>query len=347
MLSKKHLYLLPKYILQTITGITAANFPNNTLRDELALIEENKHLLSGYHYELSKKLTTESYLAVYRIKNALKTAYEKHEIKNSWLHAYEKACQADAAITALVEYKLNKINFHDHSDINQVLFNIILASFVCYHIFFSSGLFTVLHPNSSPAELQKEESKSFVIYLFLLTLLELHLIFRFTLNKNKAVLAAVLVDQHWRKTVLLEAKKLGIEIDVSEQIREETHPWSYEQLLENIGCKDIPEEFYCPISLTVMNQPVFFSTHKASFDKAFIHEWLRKKNTHPLTQETVFEDELILDTVLEEKIANFTHEKTKNFISSTIIPSLLETIEMRSEDEFSVELNQCSNHTHM
>lgn len=54
----------------------------------------------------------------------------------------------------------------------------------------------------------------------------------------------------------------------------------------------------------------------------------------------MFWDELLPDTALEGKIADFTNNEIKKFINHTTMEPILEQIEMESEDEFSKQSNQ-------
>ena len=70
----------------------------------------------------------------------------------------------------------------------------------------------------------------------------------------------------------------------------------------------IPEEFVCPISQSIMSQPVFFDGLKIStcFDKSTIEGWLKLGNTtHPLTREDVTGKLLTVNKDLADKIEEF------------------------------------------
>lgn len=286
-----------KHTLQTLTGANfPSGFPNNTLREELTLIEQNKYDLSFEDYLHWRKLTIDAYHTVYEAKDALVTAKKSYDNKDEWLRAYDKAQKADVAMSALLKRKLDEIPFQYYYDPNIL--------FVAVTVLFLFDFSKLSYLN----ELTETQLNSLASGLFLLMLLLL-VVPGMVFDKNKAKLATTLVGHHWCSIVLAEARKSGIEINTNQNVVPGDQPWSNAQLLADIHCEEISEEFNCPISHNVMTKPVYCSQHKARFDKALIHDWLYQENTHPLTRESMFWDELLPDTALEGKIADFTRQR--------------------------------------
>lgn len=320
-----------KQALKTITGV---KLQDNKLKEELEHIEKIQNSFFSTmpydEYEQWRKFTINTYNAITAVKEALERARDKTD-QNLWLHAYELAHKADTARKELLTYKLDKFLFH-RDNFYSIL--IVMSAFptpkLCEFIAHICGL----------TQDQREDLVAFFIILLVLPriiyVLILHLLMM--QPKSKARLEEILLESYWCTNILAEAQKIGIEI-ISSTIPK-SQPWSNAELLADIDCIDIPEEFDCIISQTAMTNPVYCSSHKARFEKDQIDSWLCKKNLHPLTHEALYWDELIPDKVLEDKIANFTHGKTREFIDHTIMASILERVEMESEDELSTQSNQ-------
>jgi hypothetical protein len=88
-----------------------------------------------------------------------------------------------------------------------------------------------------------------------------------------------------------------------------------ERRLAAIGFEgEIPEEFVCPISLSIMSHPSFFGglENRQCFDKSTIEGWLKLGNTsHPTTREDVKGKLLIEDLELAAKIEEFVAQQEK------------------------------------
>lgn len=319
------------FFKQTLKTITGVKLQNNKLKDELKHIEKRQNSIFSNmpyaEYEQCRKLTINTYHAITAVKEALESAKD-HTDQNLWLHAYDLAHKADTAIKELLKYKLDKFLFPPNN-IYSMLFLMLMTVFVipklCVFIEQNYGL-TQNHPED-------------LVGYFILLLLLPRIIRLFMMEpRSKARLDQILVESYWCSNILAEAQKIGININLITLPK--SQPWSNAQLLADIGCENTPEEFYCIISHVAMTKPVYCSSHKARFEKDQIDSWLFQKNLHPLTRGELYWDELIPDKVLEDKIANFTHSKTREFIGHTIMPYILERIEMESEDELSTQANQ-------
>lgn len=317
-----------KQILKTITGV---KLTDNKLKDELKHIEKIQNrffsTLPYDEYEQWRELTINTYFSITAVKDAFDRAKDQTD-QNLWLQAYDLAHKADTAIKELLKYKLDKFLFPRNNGYSMVLMMLMSVSVI-------PGLCIFIKKTYGLTQNQAEDLVSFIIMLLLLPRIINFLIIEL---RNPEGLETILVESYWCANILAEAEKIGIKINSTTIPK--SQPWSNAQLLADIGCEDTPEEFDCIISYITMTKPVYCSSHKARFEKDQIDLWLRKKNKHPLTDEDLYWDELIPDKVLENKIANFTHGKTREFIDQTIMTSILERIEMESEDELSAQANQ-------
>ncbi len=310
-----------KRTLQRITGENfPASFPNNTLREELALVEEEKSVLSFDDYIHWRKLTIDAYHAVYEVKCALMIATERRDIKDEWLRAYDKAQKADRAVTELLKLKLGGIPF-------QYYYNpgILYAAASIIFLFDFSKKITFITPSY---ELTENQLIGLAWGIFLLMLL-LNVVPGVIFDKNKAKFATDLVGHHWCTKVLAEARKFEIEIDTEIDTVPLDQRWSNARLLADINCEEIPEEFNCPITHNPMDNPVHCSENETCFEKDEISKWLEQENTHPLTRKPMFWDDLIPNKQFKDEIDNFTHNEIRKFIDQTTMEPILEEIEMR------------------
>lgn len=82
-----------------------------------------------------------------------------------------------------------------------------------------------------------------------------------------------------------------------------------QQRLKNIGCEDnIPEEFICPISLEIMDDPVTLSSGKTYDRKCLIRHYLVNQSEFcPLTRQLIKSEELTFGTttIIKDMCENF------------------------------------------
>jgi len=74
-------------------------------------------------------------------------------------------------------------------------------------------------------------------------------------------------------------------------------------LLGNETVPAPPEAFYCPITHTIMKDPVVDS-EGFSFDRPAIEEWLKEHCTSPITRKILRIHQLIPNRALRDSIAN-------------------------------------------
>lgn len=319
------------FFKQTLKTITGVNLQDNKLKEELNRIEE---IQNGFfssmpydEYQQWRKLTINKYLAIKAVKEALERARDQTD-QNLWLHAYDLAQKADTAVKELLKYKSDKFLF-PRNNVSSMFFLLLLSAFLI------PNLCIFIKQTYRLTQNQTEDLVAFFSALLLLPKIIRLLMIE---PKSTARLEEILVKSYWCTNVLAEAEKL--EIKINSLTIQKSQPWSNAQLLADIGCENTPEEYDCIISHSAMTKPVYCSSHKARFEKDQIYTWLFKKNLHPLTHKKLYWDELIPDEVLEDEIANFTHGKTREYIDNTIMSSILERIEMESEDELSTQSNQ-------
>ncbi|XP_070566354.1 scavenger receptor cysteine-rich domain-containing protein DMBT1-like isoform X2 [Ptychodera flava] len=86
-------------------------------------------------------------------------------------------------------------------------------------------------------------------------------------------------------------------------------PHQYEDIDDAVY--PIPEKLLCPITKTLMIDPVKCSDGH-TYEKQAITDWLQEKGTSPVTKQVVFDVNLIPDTELEKEIQKFKkHQKRK------------------------------------
>lgn len=78
--------------------------------------------------------------------------------------------------------------------------------------------------------------------------------------------------------------------------------------IPNFSMESILEKYICPISLSIMTDPVYIlGDNKTTqrFERRFIAQWLREHGTHPTTRDPFSEDALRSDDILRNKINKF------------------------------------------
>ena len=87
---------------------------------------------------------------------------------------------------------------------------------------------------------------------------------------------------------------------------------------------NIPKEFICPISLSIMRVPVVCSDGH-TYEKDAIEEALRYKNESPLTREVMYATSLRVNYALRDSIENWlrTNPQTTSITVSKFIESPL------------------------
>jgi hypothetical protein len=68
--------------------------------------------------------------------------------------------------------------------------------------------------------------------------------------------------------------------------------------------KKVPKQFLCPIKLEIMKEPVS-TIDGHTYERAAIELWLKKKNTSPVTNETLASKQLIPNHQLKSLITEF------------------------------------------
>lgn len=89
-------------------------------------------------------------------------------------------------------------------------------------------------------------------------------------------------------------------------------PVCYQQVLWDAKVKkikNVPDNFKCPISLEIMNDPVIIETG-ITFDKKNIEEWFVHRNTCPLTRKVV-DKKCIPNNILKTMIQEFIEKKIR------------------------------------
>jgi hypothetical protein len=310
-----------KQSLQTITGAKL----QNTLKDELALIEKNTssfffHNISYHESEEWRELAVNAYRAANEAKEALETAKRLQPEHDVWLQAYHMASKADKAVTLLLQYKLQQF-FSFQISIPQMLVSAL-------------GIPMLLRLIRNHYQLTKDQGEDLLALVLILVFFPKLILAQIFLNYNcdLNVLGATFIDPYWCTAILNEAQKVGIDINIHQRPKPQSQPWSNAELLEDMQCFDIPDGHCCDIGMGAMSKPVHSRHHTARYDEINIHTWFKKQNTHPVTGQALFWDDLIPDTELEAKINAFTHDKTKEYIQATTMRPMLERIEMYAED---------------
>jgi hypothetical protein len=78
--------------------------------------------------------------------------------------------------------------------------------------------------------------------------------------------------------------------------------------IDNLIDADVPEEFICPISLSIMQDPVI-APDSFTYERAEITAWLEKVGTSPKTRLPMSKDQLIFNRALKNQIENFQKQK--------------------------------------
>jgi hypothetical protein len=103
---------------------------------------------------------------------------------------------------------------------------------------------------------------------------------------------------------------------------------SYEQRLEKMNlCEEmIPQEYFCPLTHCLMNDPVKDSCDRAHyFEKSAIYTWLNSSNFCPISQKNLSLKDLKPDVSLAKEIDYFLQSNQKLFsIEPTEIPNISE-----------------------
>ena len=85
---------------------------------------------------------------------------------------------------------------------------------------------------------------------------------------------------------------------------------SYSKTLEEIGYhEEIPSNYVCPLSLDIMNDPVYAPGFSYAFEKAWIEESLKIKQENPFTRAPLTVEELIPAPDLKGEIEAFVNSK--------------------------------------
>jgi hypothetical protein len=318
----------------TLRTITNVKLPNNTLKNELRVIDgrQNRFFLSVSYdeYEQWRALTIDASHAIIKVKDALDVA-KKTDSQYAWSLAYQKAIQADDAVKALLAYKFRKFFSSKESS-----FSFLFITFMSAAIIPELSRFIVRYYQLNTDDV--EELSAFFVFLIMLPNIICTLVIT---PEQREQLEKLLVESSWCAHISEKAQEANIKIDLTITTNK---PWSNAQLLDDIGCEEVDEAFNCEISYTPMTNPVYDPRHKARYDKPNIDLWLFKQNKNPSTQDELYWDELVPDEVLEKRINHFTHDKVKKYIKHTTMTSMLDKIleqhEMASEDEHAMQLNQ-------
>lgn len=77
--------------------------------------------------------------------------------------------------------------------------------------------------------------------------------------------------------------------------------------IENFSPTEIPDHYKCPLSLTIMTDPVYLpgDTTQQRFERSWITAWLNQKGTHPTTRERFQSNVLVSDAELKQEINEF------------------------------------------
>lgn len=78
--------------------------------------------------------------------------------------------------------------------------------------------------------------------------------------------------------------------------------------IPNFSMESILEKYICPISLSIMTDPVYIlGDNKTTqrFERRLIAQWLREHGTHPTTRDPFSEDALQSDDILRNNINKF------------------------------------------
>lgn len=314
--------------IQKITGV----WLHDELRAELKEVDKQcQHFLMQNSHVKWRSLTIDAYFYTYEAKKALEMARSAIATnKEAWSDAYAHASVADKAITELLKHKLLRFLSPDDSFLGKML------------IFFSAiaiPLF-VIKPIKKYYNLTPEQVDNLnaliICMMFAPQLIRMSVALHYQKN-----LEELLFDSSLCQTVLDEAQKAGVNLDTHQNIgiKKQTS-WSNDQLLEDIRIDATPDEFNCNISLGVMTKPVYCKQHAARYDEKNIHDWIRRKNMHPLLHKDLYWEDLIPDVPLEREINMFVHDKVKQYIQRETMQPLMEQLEMSVEDERAQRINQ-------
>lgn len=307
--------MLFKQIFQARIGMQL----QDTLNEELTLIEKRAH--NGHEQEEWRGCAVDAHHARNDAKAALDAAKnEQTDVSTAWLLAYHKAADADKAIAALLQCKVENY-FHFEMTYNKIVL-LVFVPVASSKLFSYASLETVE---------QVERLCACLIFIMILPLIiKTGMMERY--NFDIKALGADLLTLEGALRVVDEAHQLGINIDINKPRPPQSQPWSNAQLLADIACEAIPNKYCCEITSEPMTNPVYCNqkeqdAEKARYDLSSISTWLKQQNTHPATCLSLFEENLIPATSLQAEIGLFAHEETKKYIQDNVMYSMLTCIE--------------------
>ena len=82
----------------------------------------------------------------------------------------------------------------------------------------------------------------------------------------------------------------------------------------NFPEESVPEKYLCPLSLSIMSDPVYFENDSTTqrFERTWILKWLTEKGTHPVTRKAFESSALKSDNGLKLEIDGFLQNIEKN-----------------------------------
>jgi len=102
--------------------------------------------------------------------------------------------------------------------------------------------------------------------------------------------------------------------------------------------KDIPDHFMCPLTMEMMQDPLF-SKYGHHFERSAILQWLSQENTCPITRQPLFPSMLIPDNSLRLRMHAWRGalaSSDEDVVVSSRRPSMTASFGLRDEEEIQV-----------
>ncbi len=290
-----------------------------------------------------REQTADAYTLMHTTQEALNTAQSSNGTQDQWLEALRRAQEADKLIQPLIEAKL-------HNLVSPKMGLLPLVTFGTYCNTLSLGstigviaLCRLLRAINMTSE-EIETTASFY------TILLVAPIFLGQLLDNYRIELTRLLSSTMTEYVLDAAKSANVTLDPAHIIAiKELNKRSNAQILEKMGVSNVPERFSCPISYQIMDNPTFSRQHLARFDKKSIHDWLNKRNIHPIEQGPLYRENLIPDRELKQEIDHYVNKekqayiKTKKYIDLFVLKPPIEDEDISDEMMLHSAFGQGSN----
>lgn len=304
-----------------ILGTTLGLKLNANEQEELEAID--KEIQDQEELQYRREKTVDAYTLMHATQEALNTAQNSNGNQAQWLETLRRAQEADKLIQPLIEAKFHKLV----SPETGLLPLFTLGTYV-NTLALGCSIGVILSPLLRAVNMTPEEIQMTVCFYHILLCAPVFISFlldRFQSELTRALSSTI--TEH----VLDAAKRANVTLDPAHIIPAiKEHKLSNAQILEKIGISNVPERFTCPISYQIMDNPTFSRQHPARFDKESIHDWLKKRNIHPLEQGPLYRENLFIDRKLKQEIDRYLDKekqvfiKTKKYIDLFVLKPLIE-----------------------